>query len=316
MHILGLPPMEKIFDVQAHSIEEYELKFVRYNPYARQLSTGDFQSSNLIFLDECSFGIRCVSQDIEEYACVPKNETLFGLPLTPWPINFCNHILTTGLAAYVKGGELYRHLPKGTVTLPIALLDQTIEKYYPEEFCEYQKIITPPSGYILLDTNIVASMVNRISFFFNLYSKHKSIPSQAEIDIQDYILCTMMQLIFMNSKNKTRINDHKRWVKKAIDLVKGNSNHHYSVSNLASACGISPRALQASFKKHLGITPKKYLTYSRLKNIRHRILMDHQPQISNIAAEHGVVHFGNFSKEYHLLYGEKPSDTLKNNILN
>ncbi len=70
--------MNKIIDVQGRSIEEYELKFLPYDSAAKQLSSGAFFPSSLIifFWGGCSFGIRSVSQDIEDYAYTPTKSTL------------------------------------------------------------------------------------------------------------------------------------------------------------------------------------------------------------------------------------------------
>ncbi len=308
--------MGNILDIQGNSIEEHELKFVPYNAKARQLTSGTFLSENLIYLGETSFGIRSVSQDVEEYASVPQSETIFNLPLTPWPIKFGCNVITSELIAYARDSEIYRYLPKNSVTLPTSLLDKAIAKYYPEEFDEYRKALHQKSGLMLTDTHLIRTMVQKIYSTFYIYIKNGAIPAQAEIDIEDYILCTIVQIVLMNSVKKIRVNNQKRWITKAIEIINYQPNQHYSVSELAETCGTSPRSLQASFKKHLGITPKKYLTNSRLKNIRQRILTDIHPKISHIAEEHGVIHLSNFSREYFLLYGEKPSDTLKRNIFN
>ncbi len=304
----------KFFDIQGTSIEEYELKISPYSFRAKQLSSGEFNFSSTLFFGDCNFGIRSVSQDIEEKALIPASETLFIIPLTPTPINVCNRISTHSSTQYVKGSELYRHLPSGSVIGSISIQDDNILKYYPDEFCQYENTMKIGSGYMHTDKDSINSIITYIYKLFNLYLREQTISPQILRDTQDFIQRTLVSLICKDTQTNIRINSQKRWVEKAIEITQENTEVNYTVSDLALSCGVSPRGLQHAFKRILGISPRKYLSHARLKRIRYRLLNDETPKITKIAQDHGVIHMGNFSREYTLLFGENPSSTLTKNL--
>jgi AraC-like DNA-binding protein len=74
------------------------------------------------------------------------------------------------------------------------------------------------------------------------------------------------------------------------------------------------RALQSTFRDHLGLTPQQYLRRARLRRAREDLLA-HQntgrTTVSAIANRWGFNHLGRFAIEYRSRYGESPSDTLR-----
>jgi AraC-like DNA-binding protein len=83
---------------------------------------------------------------------------------------------------------------------------------------------------------------------------------------------------------------------------------------LARRVGVSVRALQSTFRDHLGLTPQQYLRRTRLRRAREDLLA-HQntgrTTVSAIANRWGFNHLGRFAIEYRSHYGESPSDTLR-----
>ncbi len=303
------------FDIQGIGIEEYGPHIPSLPICGKQLSKGIFNFSSTVFMGDCSFAIRSVSQDIEEKVTIPHEETLFIIPLTPTPISVCNRISTEAAIPFLRGGDIFhRHLPGGTVINGIRIKDSHITKYYPDDFSEHEKTTNKAkSGYMHAHKKVIAPLTTSIFQLFNIYLKSDDVPRQIAIDTQDYIQRAMIALTFRDTQTNIRINSQKRWVDKAIELIQDNSNKNYTISELAYCCGVSPRGLQHAFKKILGTPPKKYLLQSRLKKIRYRLLNDETPYITKIAQDFGVTHMGNFSREYRILFGETPSDTLSKN---
>ena len=83
--------------------------------------------------------------------------------------------------------------------------------------------------------------------------------------------------------------------------------------DLAAAVGVSQRVLELGFKETLGISPRRFLRWSRLNHL-HRELRNARAEISTvteIAGRWGFTELGRTAMEYKRLFGESPSSTLR-----
>ncbi|QGF23695.1 helix-turn-helix domain-containing protein [Raineyella fluvialis] len=99
----------------------------------------------------------------------------------------------------------------------------------------------------------------------------------------------------------------------ARDHIERHLAEPLTVGDVAAACGVSERQLQAAFSEHLSTTPLQFIRERRLARAR-RLLTDPAPAaqatVASIAAQVGVMHLGRFAKAYAERYGESPSTTL------
>lgn len=104
-----------------------------------------------------------------------------------------------------------------------------------------------------------------------------------------------------------------RLTERALHQIDKHGPYSISIPELASFLGCSDRALQAAFRNSLGASPSQYLLARRLQAAR-KDLLSASPGLDNVtrvATEHDFFHFGRFSQYYLSMFGEKPSDTLK-----
>ena len=108
-----------------------------------------------------------------------------------------------------------------------------------------------------------------------------------------------------------------------IEIVKAAQrwlhDHPQQPITLAELCRqahASRRSLIQGFRDHLGMGPMAYLKLHRLHGVRRLLLAgDHdQVRIGAIAAEWGFLNAGHFARDYRLLFGERPRDTLGHRI--
>lgn len=100
-------------------------------------------------------------------------------------------------------------------------------------------------------------------------------------------------------------------LKRAIDFMHAHAGETLTVIDIAKAAGSSVRALQLSFQQFKGTTPLCFLTTIRMQGARDDLLSDRSQTVSQVAQKWGFFHVGRFSRQYHELYGELPSETLK-----
>ncbi len=106
--------------------------------------------------------------------------------------------------------------------------------------------------------------------------------------------------------------DADRTLAMALDFVEDHLGDDITVADIAGACNLSTRGLQAMFRNRLGTTPMARLREARLGRIRAELIAS-DGAATTVAAVAGcwrVSHPGRFAAAYRRLYGESPRDTL------
>ncbi len=104
----------------------------------------------------------------------------------------------------------------------------------------------------------------------------------------------------------------KEIIRKAMDFVDEHNHEYLVVEDLATAAGISERTLRRTFQDYFSVGPVRYLNLRTLHQVR-RALKIADPSITGVtktATQFGVWEFGRFARDYRLLFGELPSETL------
>jgi len=83
--------------------------------------------------------------------------------------------------------------------------------------------------------------------------------------------------------------------------------------DLADAAQVSERTLHRVFREWFGVSPNRYARLRLLHCVRDALLAA-DPRSTTVTAvllQHGIEQFGRFSGQYHSLFGESPSQTLR-----
>lgn len=85
-----------------------------------------------------------------------------------------------------------------------------------------------------------------------------------------------------------------------------------SVREVASQIGVTERAMQGAFKKHLGLSPSELIRRQRMERIREELLDDDAPvaRVLDVAKKWGVQHRSTLINGYRSVFNEAPSETL------
>ena len=87
-----------------------------------------------------------------------------------------------------------------------------------------------------------------------------------------------------------------------------------TLDEIAAAARLSPRGVQAAFRRHLDTTPLAYLRGVRMERA-HRDLQGAEPgdgvSVATLAAKWGFTHLGRFAVDYRRRFGTYPSQTLR-----
>ncbi|GAA1162027.1 hypothetical protein GCM10009630_70400 [Kribbella jejuensis] len=105
---------------------------------------------------------------------------------------------------------------------------------------------------------------------------------------------------------------HPGTVQRALAYMESHLDQPIGVADIAAAAGVTVRALQAAFRRHLDSTPLDHLRRLRLAEVRAELLAADPTEttVAAIAARWGFHHHGRMTAAYRDLYGELPSTTL------
>lgn len=105
----------------------------------------------------------------------------------------------------------------------------------------------------------------------------------------------------------------QRIVARARDHVLGHSDQVTTVPDLCERLHVSRRTLQYCFEDVLGISPMQYLRIIRLNGARRHLRENSSGSrtVQDVAADWGFWHFSQFSSDYRKLFGQSPSESLR-----
>lgn len=103
-----------------------------------------------------------------------------------------------------------------------------------------------------------------------------------------------------------------RTLRRAIAYLEEHAHQDVTVTQVAAAARVSPRALQLAFRRHLDTTPMSYLRDIRLRRA-HRELQAADPRretVAAIALRWGFLSHSRFTARYRATFGVAPRRTL------
>jgi AraC-like DNA-binding protein len=200
----------------------------------------------------------------------------------------------------------------GTVSLPSDDLAAAAEAIVGRELPEkpYKSIIRPPSALML-----------------RLLKLHKSIgqlahdtPDILELPEVTRALETELTYILVrclaegHSLEPTAGGRHRdSMLTRFEEFVKANPDRPLHLTEICAAIGVAERTLRGSCEEHLGMGPIRYLTLRRMHLVRRALLHSRSSTatVTEIVTDHGFWELGRFSVAYRMLFGESPSETLR-----
>lgn len=128
------------------------------------------------------------------------------------------------------------------------------------------------------------------------------------------VLNTFPNNALINPTAGDRRDGRQATVRRAVAYIEAHANSGLSVADVAGAAGVTIRAVQLAFRRHLDTTPMQYLRCVRLARA-HLDLVHADPSrgdtVTAIAIRWGFLHQGRFTAAYRAAYGRPPSATLR-----
>jgi AraC-like DNA-binding protein len=117
----------------------------------------------------------------------------------------------------------------------------------------------------------------------------------------------------LDAASASYASDTPQPLRRALAFIDEHAGDPITLNQIAIAARLSPRGLQASFRRHLDTTPLAQLRSVRMERA-HLDLQNAEPgdtSVAALAARWGFIHLGRFAVEYRRRYGSSPSETLR-----
>lgn len=114
-------------------------------------------------------------------------------------------------------------------------------------------------------------------------------------------------------QNSVAQGHHEIIMRRFRRVVEENPEQPLYIPEICKEIRVPSRTLRIVCQEHLGMGPKRYLLLRRM-HLARRALRDATPEattVTDIATRFGFWQLGRFSVEYHALFGESPSATLR-----
>ncbi|OBK16370.1 helix-turn-helix transcriptional regulator [Mycobacterium asiaticum] len=143
--------------------------------------------------------------------------------------------------------------------------------------------------------------------------ENRLIASGVERYVASTLLATLPNTARSEPTRQERRDSSPVLLRRAVAYVEDNAHDDITLTDIATAVYVTPRALQYMFRKYRHCTPTEYLRRVRLQRAHlDLVAADHSAiSVGDIARRWGFGHLGRFSVLYRQTYGRSPHLTLR-----
>ena len=240
------------------------------------------------------------------------------ITFTIWDPNFSfnwrKHEMKEGMIGVLWKNEHQSVSGAGFNGLPIS-----VEESYFEELCQ-------KTGYTELFDKLKKSEIFHVSEFHlkQIRKLVRFVTQQAKQDdllvyelVEEKLIELLINCLSTGFPDKPDVDMAYPKFAKIIDYIHGNLSEVTSVYQICHNTNIPERTLRRLINNKYDLSPKTYLNKLRLNEVRKNLKSNAEnSSIIQVASEYNFWHMGQFTKDYKNLFGELPSDTLRNPVFN
>jgi AraC family ethanolamine operon transcriptional activator len=309
-----------LLDQPFDSFEELSSLTSRWDIDFRQLSSEYSKSSifqaktDLLLLSNVEFG--CI---VEHRGATPDGMLTFALPYPGCPeFNWFGHTVNdSNLLIFPRHGENYAFSRAGFKAMTISFPESELIKLFEDneinnisqhlKSCEVVKQVQ--KEYLDVLRTLLLELEHSLKDV-----EHSETRLSFENTIQTQIIQTLFDIIVECKIIPQHINQrHFRLLNQFIGYIDERYDEQIRLKELYLEAQVSGRTIQNLFRKSTGLSPKSYITGKKLYQV-HRELWhtkNAEQSITDIIANAGFWHMGQFAADYSKLFGELPSETVR-----
>ena len=173
-----------------------------------------------------------------------------------------------------------------------------------------------PIGRLLFPSNAhrdrCSGTLSRVVEFGLRHPPHLADPSLARL-LEDDSLDALLSSTGLDSTRPKEMPCRRyQALRCAVRYIREHFDEPVTLRQLCEVTGVSDRALESAFKETFDITPKAYITLTRLHGVRRTLCAAGPDELSvtEVAMRWGFIHLGRFAQYYREQFGESPSESL------
>lgn len=169
----------------------------------------------------------------------------------------------------------------------------------------------PSAGVLALPPAVHAELKDYLLALYQSAVQEPGLLSEPAVvaTVAEYVLDRMGAHNDGGKPDAACVDTHWKLVQHSVALVKDVAEKAPTVSELCKQLGVSRRTLQNAFARVLGVSPLAYVKAQRLNQARSKLKA--AASVTEAATACGFWHFGHFAQDYHAMFGEHPSETLR-----
>jgi AraC-like DNA-binding protein len=222
----------------------------------------------------------------------------------------------TNIVRYSEGQNYYRRssgfAAYGSMSLPVEELAAVGEAFVGVD-------LTPPRDAMLITPPPVAmARLQRLHAAAGQLAENTPeiiANPEAARGLEQLLIDAMMECLSIGEGSESSLaqGQHAIVMRRFWRVVEENPEQPLYLPEICKAIRVPDRTLRMCCQEHLGMGPKRYLLLRRM-HLARRALRQTAPDptsVTDIATRFGFWQLGRFAVEYHSLFGESPSATLR-----
>tara|TARA_R110001583_G_scaffold31978_4_gene109253 strand:- start:241298 stop:242326 length:1029 start_codon:yes stop_codon:yes gene_type:complete len=318
---------EEAFSAQrrtTHDADDHASCLRNWTQQYDQLTAGAFSGH---FEEYCFESLQIfrerTNQSVHEVGQSWEGSRTFGVPVeidgNGW---YCGEILEINSFVTLKGGEeMDFRTPKLQEILGVTADAKALNNYALQ--VEHRDLEAELDGKRVLPTSPEQAAVLR-DFLGTVISslratpemlKHAAMRKALEQAVYGSLLSTIKPALENRSTPSCRA--RQLVVERTREYMQAHIEEPFTIADLCAELRVSRRTLQYSFQDVLNLNPVSFLRALRLNGVRRALkaATAESTSVADVAAKWGFWHLSHFASDYKAMFGELPSETLRNTTL-
>ncbi|MBY4676711.1 AraC family transcriptional regulator [Marinobacterium arenosum] len=308
-----------IFD-QAHPLEvsRYVNQHVGHHKLELNDSNCDRRpASRLRYRDFAGVGLSSISYGDNVRVCCPELQGIYHFQVVTqgecrWLFRDENLKLTRGQALMMNPGEQMDLAYSADCEKVIVKVPEELVK----EVCLAQSGRVPASG-VRFERKVIE--LEQSLGFMRLLDALLLEANETELDLshlqlpyRDILIRKLLQQFDSNAGSGPDMQINDRSFSQLMAYIEAHIRDDLAVEELAQVANVSVRTVYNLFAKYFNVTPKLFIKQSKLRSLREELQNNAAIRnVTEVALDYGFSHLGRFSSDYRKMFGELPSETLR-----
>lgn len=302
----------------AADADEHAQNLSEWDQTYDQLSRGPFRGSiTELWTGKAQVFLESTNRRLRQSCAAWEHSIWFGIPDPAGPTAAidCHGVPANGIAVRQGGTGFELRTPDDFDIYGVVVDREEFVRYAEEVEQISPDLLLGNSDVLLVDLTAKKRLCQRIDV---LLTEANSSENDVQA-MQDRILGTLVSSLVTQSSvgiierhARTR---KQRWqtVCQIREYILKEASFDVSVPDLCRRFHMSRRTLQYCFEEVTGLSPTAFLRDIRLNGARRDLRRQHRSErtVAQVAMDWGFSHFGEFSRDYRLLFDELPSKALK-----